>query len=184
MLTSSVWRGTKNVVYFNRGLLLGGTATGLLLLFPAAVTHTLIPASWTMPLMLGLVLLALGCDVKLLPFRLPQNARQVPSSIVARSDGSGALQFGFEMGTGLRTFMPTHLPYVLVSLILLAAPWWTAPIAGFCFGVGRAIMVLSAVRRGNAADWDRDFAARKMVILTGCWLSMTCALAVIVISGT
>ncbi|GAA2207173.1 hypothetical protein GCM10009850_026310 [Nonomuraea monospora] len=148
------------------------------------MTHTLIPASWATPLLLGLVLLALGCDVGLLPFRLPQNARQVPSSIVARSDGSGALQFGFEMGTGLRTFMPTHLPYVLVSLILLAAPWWSAPFAGFCFGAGRAIMVLSAVRRGNAADWDRDFAARKKAILTGCWFSMVCALAVIVISVT
>lgn len=124
------------------------------------------------------MLLALACELGLLPFRLPQNARQVPSNIIVRQDGSGALQFGFEMGTGLRTFMPTHLPYVLVSMVLLAAPWWSAPVAGFCFGTGRAIMVLSAVRLGNASAWDGAFAARKKMILVVCWLSVMCALAV------
>lgn len=154
-----------------------------MLLLPAAVTSNVIPAAWALPLMLGLVVLALACDLKLLPFRLPQNARQVPSSIIVRTDGSGALQFGFEMGTGLRTYMPTHLPYVLVSLILLVLPWWTAPLAGLCFGAGRALMVLSAVRLGDAKAWDRAFAARRTVILGLCWVSMLAALAVTVVEG-
>jgi hypothetical protein len=126
-----------------------------------------------------LVLVGIGCDAKVLPFRLPQNARQVPSGIIVRADGAGALQFGFEMGTGLRTFMPTHMPHVLAGLALLVVPWWAAPLLGACFAAGRVIMVHSAVRLGDATAWDIAFARRRRLIYVACWVSILGGLAVI-----
>jgi hypothetical protein len=126
-----------------------------------------------------LVLIGIGCDAKLLPFRLPQNARQVPSDIIVRADGAGALQFGFEMGTGLRTFMPTHMPHVLAGLALLVVPWWAAPLLGTCFALGRVIMVHSAVRLGDAAAWDKAFARRRTLIYAACWVSILSGLGVV-----
>jgi len=126
-----------------------------------------------------LVLVGIGCDAKVLPFRLPQNARQVPSGIIVRADGAGALQFGFEMGTGLRTFMPTHMPHVLAGLALLVVPWWAAPLLGGCFAAGRVIMVHSAVRLGDATAWDVAFARRRRLIYVACWVSILGGLAVI-----
>ena len=124
---------------------------------------------------------AAACDARLLPFRLPQNGRQVPSDIIVRTDGSGALQFGFEMGTGLRTFVPSHLPHVLVATVLLVAPWWAAPMLGTAFGFGRTLMVHSAVRSGDATAWDRRFAGRKHLILALLWAAVLVALAVAVV---
>ncbi|GII90939.1 hypothetical protein [Sinosporangium siamense] len=167
------------MVFFNRGLMLGGTTTGLLLLFPAAVAQALAPVEVGLWALGGLTLVAAGCDMKLLPFRLPQNGRQVPSDIIVRADGSGALQFGFEMGTGLRTYVPTHLPYLLVASVLFVVPWWAAPLAGLAFGFGRTIMVHSAVRSGNAATWDKAFAARRTPILGVCWAATLVGLALI-----
>lgn len=180
MLTSSVWRGTRNVTFFNRGLLLGGTATGVLLLLPAAVAQAAIPLPVRLAVLGVLIAITIGADGGVLPFRLPQNARQVPSSIVVRADGSGALQFGFEMGTGLRTFMPTHIPYLLVGFAVMMVPWWAAPLLGATFGAGRALMVHSAVRLGDARAWDQAFAARRGLINGFAWAA---ALVGVVVAG-
>ncbi|GGJ95416.1 hypothetical protein GCM10010123_26520 [Pilimelia anulata] len=156
MLASSVWRGARSVTYFNRGLVLGGAATGVLLLLPAAVAQAALPAGWRWALLGALVLVCLGCDT-VLPWRLPQNGRQVPSSIIVETDGSGALRFGFEMGTGLRTFMPSHVPYVALGVALLVAPWWLAPAVGAAFGAGRTVMVRASVGSGDPSAWDAAY---------------------------
>ncbi|MBW6439194.1 hypothetical protein KZ829_36260 [Actinoplanes hulinensis] len=140
----------------------------------------LLPPTARVVALCTVVLLAIGCDTKVVPFRLPQNGRQVPSDIIVRQDGTGALQFGFEMGTGLRTFVPTHLPYVLVAVALFAAPWWAAPVLGASFGLGRTFMVHSAVRSGNATAWDRRFATNRTVIVAACWAATAMGLTVLI----
>ncbi|MFG1673137.1 hypothetical protein [Micromonospora sp. NPDC049282] len=165
--------------YFNYGLVIGGAASGTLILFPAAVVQTL-PATAREIFFLVALVVTLLCETRLVPFRLPQNARQVPSAIMVRSEGSGALQFGFEMGTGLRTFVPTQLPYLLVALAILVSPWWAAPLLGASFGLGRTFMVRSAVRSGNASRWDAQFARRRMLIVGLCWAAVLIELTVIV----
>jgi hypothetical protein len=137
------------------------------------------PTTVRLILLAVITVLALGCDAKVLPFRLPQNGRQVPSDIIVRTDGSGALQFGFEMGTGLRTFVPTHVPHVLVATALLAAPWWATPLLGLAFGFGRTLMVHSAVHSGNASEWDRRFGQRKPMIVALLWCTVLISLAVL-----
>ncbi|MFH8615029.1 hypothetical protein ACH4E8_08115 [Streptomyces sp. NPDC017979] len=155
--------------YFVRGLFFGGATTGLLLMLPAVLLQTVVPLpALTAALALATVLF-LAIESGLLPFRMPQNARLVPSDIVVRTDGSGALQFGFEMGTGLRTFVPSHLPYAAIAVLLFGGPWWATPLGGLAFAFGRSLMVRSAVHSGDASAWDRAFAARRTRILALCW---------------
>lgn len=85
--------------------------------------------------------------------RLPQNRRLVPQTIIRRRDSAGALQFGFEMGTGVRTFIPTALPHGLVVLVLLQTTTiGTAVAAGLGFGLGRALVRPARFR--DPVAWD------------------------------
>ncbi|MEQ4205600.1 hypothetical protein ABN028_05165 [Actinopolymorpha sp. B17G11] len=90
--------------------------------------------------------------------RLPQNARQVPESISADGARYGALHFGFEMGSGVRTYMTSGLPHVLAAGVLLVAGWPAALLAGVGFGAGRALMVLSRHAYGDDGRWDQSLA--------------------------
>jgi hypothetical protein len=66
----------------------------------------------------------------------------------------GALQFGFEMGTGVRTFMTSGLPHLLAVALLLLSGVPEAVLAGLAFGAGRAWMTLSRLWSGDTDAWD------------------------------
>ncbi|MGV9313786.1 hypothetical protein ACWDR0_16590 [Streptomyces sp. NPDC003691] len=161
--------------YFVRGLFFGGFATGLLLLLPAALVQSLASDTVRTAALAVSVAVFVAIETGLLPFRMPQNARLVPSDIVVRTDGSGALQFGFEMGTGLRTFVPSHLPYAAIAVLLFAGPWWATPLGGLAFALGRALMVGSSVRSGDASVWDAAFVKLRLPILWLLWVVAGCA---------
>lgn len=88
------------------------------------------------------------------PLSLPQNRRAVPQTIIGQANVSGPLQFGFEMGTGVRTFMPTALPHALIAAVVLVGGIGPGLIAGFGFGVGRALMPLVRSSHPDPALWD------------------------------
>ncbi|WBB70081.1 hypothetical protein [Micromonospora sp. WMMD812] len=96
----------------------------------------------------------LGFEVAGRPLSLPQNRRAVPQTIIPQADVSGPLQFGFEMGTGVRTFMPTALPHALVAAVVLVGGVGPGLAAGLGFGIGRALMPLVRSSHENPADWD------------------------------
>lgn len=89
------------------------------------------------------------------PLRLPQNRRAVPQQIIPRSDVDGPLQFGFEMGTGVRTYMPSAIPHALVLAVLLVGGLGPGIAAGLGFGLGRALMPTLRARYRTPLDWDR-----------------------------
>lgn len=76
----------------------------------------------------------------------------------------GALQFGYEMGTGMRTHMPSNLPYVAVVAGLLLPPWWGALLAGVGFAAGRIVM---SVGRWSDQRWEGAWQASERAILIG-----------------
>jgi hypothetical protein len=87
--------------------------------------------------------------------KLPQNRRQIPREVFNRSLSSAGLQFGFELGTGVRTYLPTASPYLLATLIVLLQPGWYAAIAaGAGFGLGRALMPVLRTWSGDGPKWD------------------------------
>ncbi len=114
-----------------------------------------------MPLPVGLLLVACIAaagvlkDLGIAAVPFPQTNRQVPTSIFDRGAVHAALLFGFEMGTGLLTFVSASAPYVLASAILLLdLPFWGVLAAGAGFGFGRAATPLSRAMSGDMRAWD------------------------------
>jgi hypothetical protein len=101
----------------------------------------------------------------------PAAQRQVPSNVIGLGSVLGPLKFGFEMGTGVRTYMPVPVPLMAAACVLLLLDVVPALAVGVGFGLGRATMTTSRyLHRPGAHAWDR--------LLTS-WLatvqwSMTC----------
>ena len=87
---------------------------------------------------------------------LPETRRQIPAQVFGGSLTNGAYRFGFELGTGVRTYAPSAAPYILLlALVLAHTTLANAVMAGLGFGLGRAVPLmvqLSAVRQLRAAN--------------------------------
>ncbi|MDX2851173.1 hypothetical protein [Actinacidiphila glaucinigra] len=150
---------------FTIGLLAGGVLTaGVLWLFSGLFVP--LPAGGRQGLIVAVALLAALRDAGRLTLRLPQNARQIPQDVLRRHLTRGALQFGFELGTGVRTYVSASAPYALaVAVLLSGGSYAPALAAGLGFGAGRALT--PALRRlsGNGEGWD-DLLARRLSAMT------------------
>ncbi|HEV2782810.1 MAG TPA: hypothetical protein VGX25_25750 [Actinophytocola sp.] len=168
MLSSPVRRGSPRLA-FVAGLLAGGTLTAAVLV----VVGSLVRAPLPMPVRLAVVGVALIAvllrRLGLLAFRLPESRRLVPETVFRLGRHLGPLQFGLEMGTGARTYLPSGLPYVGAVAVLMVAPLPPALCAGAGFGLGRALMTASSLRYGADDGWHREWRdhARTLAGLTG-----------------
>ncbi|MFJ2031766.1 hypothetical protein [Streptosporangium sp. NPDC087985] len=146
------------------GALLAGLLTGALGGLASIITEAV--RLWVLaPITVVIMLFELAGR----PLSLPQNRRLVPQDVIPRSDFSGPLQFGFEMGTGVRTFTPTALPQLLVLVVVLAGGLGPGLLAGLGFGVGRALMPLSRALSGDPRQWDTELLA------STAWVGRLCA---------
>lgn len=87
---------------------------------------------------------------------LPENRRQIPREVLGKPEDVGFLQFGFEMGTGARTYMPTATPLVLAALIVLVPHSPLAIVlAAVFFAVGRFLptALASTSRNSQVGLW-------------------------------
>lgn len=105
------------------------------------------------------------------PLHLWQNGRAVPQTIINGPWIAAPLQFGFEMGTGVRTFMPTALPHALLVLIALSGGIGPGLLAGVGFGAGRAAMPVVRGWSRSPSRWDAALTG------SGPWVGRLCALA-------
>ena len=72
----------------------------------------------------------------------------------------GAFRFGFELGTGVRTYIPSTAPYILLLVIVATnPPLGLALAAGLGFGVGRAAPLMITVSTNNRLHFMREFIA-------------------------
>ncbi|HXA61019.1 MAG TPA: hypothetical protein VNW94_17810 [Streptosporangiaceae bacterium] len=175
MLFSPGWRGPARqgtvLSVFTLGLLLGGLLSGSVIWLLSGLSAPL-PA----PLRVGAILLVAVLGVLReagLPavggIPLPQNARQIPPDVLQRRLFRGTLQFGFELGTGVRTYVSASAPYVLALALLLShQPYPATALVGAAFGLGRALTAtLTLLSRDPARDaaialrmpWIRNSAA-------------------------
>ncbi len=133
---------------FYVGLISGAACSGLVLLALVRILREV----GTPQLVLEIGSAGLAVVVGLLSFsgrgRLPQSRRQVPSWFTDIAVW-GFWVFGFEMGTGLRTYSPTGLPH-LVALALVAsgcpAPVLVGAIAGFSAGRFAGVWIARSAR--------------------------------------
>ncbi len=93
-------------------------------------------------------------DLKVLRFPLPQNARLVPFTVFQRLEVLAALQFGFEMGTGVRTFVTASGPYLLILFLGLGfGSLLSAVLLALGFAFGRWAMLVAALADGEMRHW-------------------------------
>jgi hypothetical protein len=164
MLASPVWRGRvgqrRVLAVFAASLVLGGLATASVLWLLSGLAAPL-PDRWAAAVLMGLAGAALLRDLGVLSIRLPQNARLVPQTLFyERGAARAALRFGFELGTGVRTYLSASAPYVLAAAIVLVGNLEAAVVAGVAFGLGRALMPALRYASPEADAWDARLAAR------------------------
>jgi len=107
---------------------------------------------------------------------LPHRRTQVPSTVIAAGGDAGALRFGFEMGCGVRTHMPSNLPYLPLVAVLLVSTWPAALASGLGFGLGRAAMALGRHYSGDGTWWDSQWLRHQR------WLRIALALTAVLLT--
>jgi hypothetical protein len=155
-------------VAFCAGLLAGGVLISVAFLVIGSVLRA--PAPWSLRVALVTLWLVVmvAREFGVLRFGLPENRRLVPETVFRLGRHLGPFQFGVEMGTGVRTYLPTGLPYVLVVAVALLASPIAAVVAGLGFGLGRCLMVIANLGYDAEGGWDRQWLAyhRQIRVLT------------------
>jgi len=132
---------------------LGGLTTAIGLWLLSGLSSPLPPpAQWA--LFAGAVVALILRDRGTLSFPLPQAARQIPREVFDRHPLSSASQFGFAIGTGVRTYLVSPVPYVpALAILLLGPPLIGAMALGLGFGLSRGLVPAArAVRRTRTAS--------------------------------
>lgn len=122
---------------FAAGSALGGltTASGLLL-FAGLLSS--IALSARVASLLALVALAAALQTGVGAVRLPSPSHIIPQTTFGDGMVQGMLRFGFELGLGFRTQIPTVSPYVLAGTVLLVGDVVPTVVLGLTWGAGRA----------------------------------------------
>ncbi len=135
------WRATVRLA---AGGIVGAAASAAVL---AVISSALVWASSTLPeqvrvgSLAAVGTLAVARDLGWVRFRLPENRRQIPREVFGSGVVAGTARFGFELGTGVRTYMSASAPYLLAVLIVMLgnAAWVIAFPIAMGFGIGRAV---------------------------------------------
>ncbi|MEU6024984.1 hypothetical protein ACGFIK_09810 [Micromonospora sp. NPDC048871] len=181
MLSSPVWRGFP-AFCFCLGLVAGGIVIAAVLLLVGSLVRAPLPV----PVRIGIVLVAAVLvtlrELGVLRFALPENQRLVPESVFRLGRFAGPFQFGLEMGTGVRTYLPSGLAYLTAVLLLLFATPVTALAAGVGFGLGRSLMTMSALHFDDSGGWNLEWDHRSTAVKRALLLAYLAALAVLISS--
>jgi len=136
-----------------------------------ALPQALVPAPVRAGL-LGLAALAvLARELGLWRFAVPENARLVPEDVQHRAHW-GALQFGFEMGTGMRTYSPSALPHLVLAALVLVVPLPVAPLVAAGFAAARFAMPVLSNAWSDDGAWTAVWAVAQPVVRP--LLAVTC----------
>ncbi|HEY3894062.1 MAG TPA: hypothetical protein VGL88_01705 [Pseudonocardiaceae bacterium] len=159
-----------------------GLITGAVTIATLAVTlGSLLRPVEPRPVQSGLVLAAavfvLAGECGLHRITLPHRRAQVPSTVIAAGGDAGALRFGFEMGCGVRTHLPSNLPYLPLVTVLLVSSWPAALATGLGFGLGRAAMALGRHYSRDGTWWDHQWRRHERA------LRIALALAAVLLAG-
>ena len=170
------------LLVFSVALVLGGTLSATVIWLTSGLGRGLQPA-WRIGLLAALIIVAVLREFHVLNIALPQNARQIPQEVFAKGPLLGPFQFGFELGTGVRTFVSASLPYVLAAALwLYATDYRIALLVGATFGLGRAAM--TAARYWSGVErWEERLERCLTWLPPGALVVGVVAAAMIVASG-
>jgi hypothetical protein len=160
------------VRFFGAGLLLGALLVGFVAGALGALPQALLPGPARYAMFALVAVPVLLREVGLVRFPVPQNARLVPED-VQHLRRWGALQFGFEMGTGMRTYSPSALPHLVLAAVLLVVPLPVAFALAAGFALGRLAMPLLSNLWSDDGSWTLVWARSEPVVRP--LLALTCA---------
>ncbi|MGH3768912.1 MAG: hypothetical protein ACRDTX_27825 [Pseudonocardiaceae bacterium] len=143
-----------------------------------SLMRPVIPPAVRVALIAAVALFILAGECGLHRLILPHRRAQVPSTVIASGGDAGALRFGFEMGSGVRTHMPSNLPYLPLMAVLLVSTWPAALVTGLGFGLGRAAMALGRYHSRDGSWWDYQWQRHERP------LRITLALAAVLLTAT
>jgi hypothetical protein len=171
------------LLVFSGALVLGGTVSATVIWLTSGLGRGLQPA-WRIGVLAALTVVAILRELHVLNIALPQNARQIPQEVFGKGPLLGPFQFGFELGTGVRTFVSASLPYVLAATLwLYASEYRIALLVGATFGLGRAAMTATRYWSGAAESWDERLERRFSWLPPAALVVGVAAAAMIVASG-
>jgi hypothetical protein len=124
----------------------------------------------------------LGRELQLWRFPVPENARLVPEDVQHRGHW-GALQFGFEMGTGMRTYSPSALPHLVLAAVVLVVPLPAALAVAAGFAAGRWAMPVLSNAWSDDGGWTEVWSAAERVVRPLVACVCVAALAVATLTG-
>lgn len=180
----TTWTGRLSVATFGFGAWCGALCTLFALwLLSGLFAPIATPVRAGLLLVVGLA--AVARDLEWISVQLPQAARQIPREVLQDGPVRGAWQFGFELGTCVRTFMTGSAPYVVAAAILLLPPRPVeVAIAAAGVALGRTLPVIQAI----GADRQRMFTDMTMaqhhltvvsaVLTLCCFVALAAAAAV------
>ena len=166
------------------GLLFGAWTTSLCLVAVSAFAVEL-PSTIRYGLTAVACFVLIGGELFGRSLPLPQNHRQIPRHIATQDYRYGPLKFGFEMGTGVRTYLPSSVPHsAAVCLALLGSGDVTAAAClGAGFAAGRALLAHALVRQDASVAWWAALTTRARLVGTLCALSASTCIAGLVITN-
>ena len=182
-MVDSPGRGPRSILAFAAACLLGGSVTG----FALAVLGGLIPVTPPPgPSIAGLSVLAclaLLRDLGVVRFWMPENRRQVRQTVLRLRPLVGDITFGFEMGTGARTYVPAAAPYLIILVVVVFGNGVVPGLAaGAAFGLSRGLVVADRSLHRNRAGWDEALErSQRLLPLIG--LATAAPLAVLLTAG-
>ena len=147
-----------------------------------ALPQALLPAPLRAALIGVAALVVLGREVGLWRFAVPENARLVPEDVQHRAHW-GALQFGFEMGTGMRTYSPSALPHLVLAAVVLLVPLGAVPAVAVGFAAGRFAMPVLSNAWSDDGSWTEVWSAAEPVVRPVLAVACVGALAAATVPG-
>ena len=147
-----------------------------------ALPQALVPGPARAAVFVVAAAVVLGREVGIWRFPVPENARLVPEDVQHRGQW-GALQFGFEMGTGMRTYSPSALPHLVLAAIVLVVPLPAAFAVAAGFALGRWTMPVLSNAWSDDGGWTRLWSAAEPVVRPLLALACVAALAVPTLVG-
>jgi hypothetical protein len=168
------------VRYFGAGLLLGAVLVAFVAGVVGAIPQALVPAPvrWGLLGVAAVAVLLRECG--LVRFRVPENARLVPEDVQHLREW-GALQFGFEMGTGMRTYSPSALPHLVLLAVVLVVPFPAAFAVAAGFAAGRLAMPLLSNAWSADGGWTELWTRAEPVVRPLLALTVVGALAAVML---
>jgi len=128
-----------------------------------ALPQALVPGSVRAAVFGMAALAVLGRGLGAWRFKVPENARLVPEEVQHRGQW-GALQFGFEMGTGMRTYSPSALPHLVLAAVVLVVPLPAAFAVAAGFAAGRWTMPVLSNAWSDDGGWTELWSAAEPVL--------------------